>query len=257
MLSQWSMSEHEGMLRVASTTSPPWLADGSQQGESESYRHRARHRRRSAARGRAGRRPRPRRGHLRRPLHRRRRLRRHLPPDRPALRHRPRATRPRPRAVGELKIPGLLGLPAPGRAGPAARRRPRGSADGVAGRRAGVAVRRLRPRAPGAARPRGLRRAARAPRSSTTTTRSRGSPMHGLALLPIESYIRGGRGARRSSGCGSTPGGADPLGGCEAGDSAGRVRRTLELGGRDLRRRRAGIGGYDPSTMAPLARLDY
>ena len=28
MLGQWSMSEHEGVLRVASTTSPPWRADG-------------------------------------------------------------------------------------------------------------------------------------------------------------------------------------------------------------------------------------
>ena len=28
MLSQWSMSEHENILRVASTTSPPWLANG-------------------------------------------------------------------------------------------------------------------------------------------------------------------------------------------------------------------------------------
>ena len=37
MLSQWSMSEQGGLLRVASTTSPPWNADGSQQGESESF----------------------------------------------------------------------------------------------------------------------------------------------------------------------------------------------------------------------------
>lgn len=36
MLSQWSMSEDEGLLRVASTTSPPWLADG-EQDESESF----------------------------------------------------------------------------------------------------------------------------------------------------------------------------------------------------------------------------
>ena len=37
MLSQWSMSEHEGILRVASTTSPPFDPTGEQQGESESY----------------------------------------------------------------------------------------------------------------------------------------------------------------------------------------------------------------------------
>ncbi len=36
MLSQWSMSEHEGVLRVASTTSPPWT-QGGEIGESESF----------------------------------------------------------------------------------------------------------------------------------------------------------------------------------------------------------------------------
>jgi uncharacterized secreted protein with C-terminal beta-propeller domain len=34
MLSQWSMSEHEGVLRVASTSSPPWNPDGTQDSES-------------------------------------------------------------------------------------------------------------------------------------------------------------------------------------------------------------------------------
>ncbi len=37
MLSQWSMSESEGILRVASTTSPPFDPTGEQQEESESY----------------------------------------------------------------------------------------------------------------------------------------------------------------------------------------------------------------------------
>jgi uncharacterized secreted protein with C-terminal beta-propeller domain len=36
MLSQWSMSEHEGLLRVASTSSPPWDAGG-ETAESESF----------------------------------------------------------------------------------------------------------------------------------------------------------------------------------------------------------------------------
>ena len=36
MLSQWSMSEHEGVLRVASTTSPPWV-QGEESAESESF----------------------------------------------------------------------------------------------------------------------------------------------------------------------------------------------------------------------------
>jgi hypothetical protein len=37
MLSQWSMSEQDGILRVASTTSPPFDQTGTQQGESESF----------------------------------------------------------------------------------------------------------------------------------------------------------------------------------------------------------------------------
>lgn len=36
MLDQWSMSEHDGVLRVASTSEPPWLGDV-QGGESESF----------------------------------------------------------------------------------------------------------------------------------------------------------------------------------------------------------------------------
>jgi uncharacterized secreted protein with C-terminal beta-propeller domain len=36
MLSQWSMSEHEGVLRVASTTEPPWVEDAPR-GKSESF----------------------------------------------------------------------------------------------------------------------------------------------------------------------------------------------------------------------------
>ena len=36
MLSQWSMSEHEGLLRVAATTAPPWQADDPS-AESESF----------------------------------------------------------------------------------------------------------------------------------------------------------------------------------------------------------------------------
>ncbi len=37
MLSQWSMSEQDGLLRVASTTAPPWDPDSGQQGSSESF----------------------------------------------------------------------------------------------------------------------------------------------------------------------------------------------------------------------------
>jgi hypothetical protein len=34
MLSQWSMSEHDGVLRVASTSSPPWVGGGAEQSQS-------------------------------------------------------------------------------------------------------------------------------------------------------------------------------------------------------------------------------
>jgi hypothetical protein len=37
MLSQWSMSERDGYLRVASTTAPPWAEDGEQAVDSESF----------------------------------------------------------------------------------------------------------------------------------------------------------------------------------------------------------------------------
>jgi hypothetical protein len=37
MLSQWSMSERDGLLRVASTATPPWDTAGEQQGASESF----------------------------------------------------------------------------------------------------------------------------------------------------------------------------------------------------------------------------
>ncbi|MBA2523914.1 MAG: beta-propeller domain-containing protein [Solirubrobacterales bacterium] len=37
MLSQWSMSERDGYLRVASTTVPPWEDDGTPAGQSESF----------------------------------------------------------------------------------------------------------------------------------------------------------------------------------------------------------------------------
>ena len=106
MLSQWSMSEQDGLLRVASTTSPPFDEAGEQHGEQRELRHRPGARRRPPAPRRAGRRARPRRADLRGPLHRRHRLRRHLPPGRPALRARPLRPDRRRGSSGELKIPG-------------------------------------------------------------------------------------------------------------------------------------------------------
>ena len=207
------MSEHEGLLRVASTTSPPW--DGRRHGadRERELRHRAGDRRRPAAPRRPRRRARPRREHLRRPLHRRHRLRRHLPPDRPAVRDRPH--RPdRPAGGRRAEDPGLLGLPAPGRPGPAARRRPRRERA-----TASPAASRCRCSTSPTRRTRCGSTASRsaappAPRSSTTTTRSPGSPTSRWRSLPIDSYPDPLPAATSygASGCASTPGGADPLG---------------------------------------------
>ena len=104
MLSQWSMSEHEGLLRVAATTAPPWQAGRPQRGERE-LRECARRALRAARRGRPRRRAWPRRADLRRSLHRRRRLRRHVPAGRSAV-HDRSLDPAHPRTAGELKIPG-------------------------------------------------------------------------------------------------------------------------------------------------------
>ena len=96
LLNQFSLSEHEGYLRAASTEEPDWWSapDGGGARERE-RRHGARRARGAARADRRGRRPRPRRAHLRGAVPRPAGLRRDLPPDRPALRARPL----RPRAA--------------------------------------------------------------------------------------------------------------------------------------------------------------
>ena len=133
MLNQFSMSEHEGVLRVASTKEPP---PGPEPPRRPELRDDARPERHRAAPGRPGRRAGPGRADLRRALPGRHGLRRHLPPGRPALRARPLGPERSPRAR-RAQGPRLLGLPAPRRDRPPDRGRP------------GRDARRLRPRDPG------------------------------------------------------------------------------------------------------------
>ena len=120
LLSQWSLSEFGGVLRVVSTDTPAWWGEG---GETESYLTTLREAGRRPRPGRPHRRARQGRARLRGALRRQHRLRRHLPPDRPALHgrpHRPGA----PARARRAEDPRLLGLPAPDRRGPDARHRP-------------------------------------------------------------------------------------------------------------------------------------
>ena len=88
----------------------------------------------------------------------------------------------------------------------------------------------------------------RAPRSSTTTTPSPGSPTRASRSLPIDSYL-GARAAHSPSACGSTPGSADPLGRVArlAGGTSYRseIRRTVELGGRVYAVAANGVDAYE------------
>ena len=263
MLSQWSMSEQDGLLRVASTTSPPFDATGDQLRQSESFVTALAPDGRSAAPGRAGRRARPRRADLRGALHRRHRLRRHVPPGRPAVRARPLRPDGAP-GVGRAQDPGLLRLPAPGRSRAAARRRTR---------------RRRQTAPPGACRS----RCSTSPTPRTRCALDRESfgaaasseveydhhafswfAEHGLATLPIDSY------ARRAGGpLGRRPARRAGLGGrARAGGQArrrdlvplrdpahARARRS-RLRGRGQRGRRLRAGDADAARVARLLGLD-
>ena len=121
LLSQWSLSEYHGVLRVVSTDAPGLV--GRRRRRVGVVPDDAAPERRRARPGRPGRRARQGRARLRRALRRRHRLRRHLPPGRPAA---TRSTSRDPAAARARRAedPRLLRLPAPDRRGPAARRRP-------------------------------------------------------------------------------------------------------------------------------------
>ncbi len=258
MLSQWSMSEQDGLLRVASTTSPPFDAAGAQVGSSESFVT-------------------------------------VLAPDGDRLRAVGRvaglgrgeevyavrfdgdtgyvvtfrqvdplylldlADPTAPRVVGELKIPGysaylhpvgpglLLGV---GRdAGP----------DGVT---RGVQVSLFDVSDPGA--PVRLDREPFGGGASSEVEYDHHAfswfAGDRLAILPIDSYL-GLRPSHFAVGLRVTPGSVDPLGRVAklGGGTSYRseIRRTLELGGRIYAIAANGIDAYEPATLAPVGALDY
>ena len=201
MLSQWSMSEHEGVLRVASTSSPPWLPDGASGGERELRHHPGARRRPACAEvGRLGGIGRGEQIYAVRfigasgyvvtfrqvdPLH-------VIDLADPA----------EPRLAGELEIPGYSAYLHPVGPGLLLGIGQDASADGDHQRRAGLAVRRLRPGATRCA-PTTSRSAATArPRSSTTTTRSPGRGPRPRDAARSTPTLRRARAAPRASGCG-------------------------------------------------------
>jgi hypothetical protein len=257
MLSQWSMSEHEGILRVASTTSPPFDQTGESQGESESYVTALATAGEKLTRvGRVG------------GLGRTEQIY--------AVRFMGdvgyvvtfRQTDPlytldlsdptEPRVVGELKIPGysaylhpvgdglLLGI---------------GQDADASGRTEGLQASLFDVSDP--ANP--LRIDTEGFGSYATSEVEYDHHAfswfadHGLAVLPVESYypseFYGAAGLR------ITPGGSDPLGRVakvSRGNSyEDAIRRSVELGGRIYTVAATGVDAYDPATMAPLGSLDY
>ncbi len=222
-------------------------------------RHRAGARRGPAAPGRAGRRARPRRAGLRGALRRRHRLRRHVPPGRPAVRAGPLRPDGAPgdrRAARSRATPPTCTPSVPGccSASDATRRptappgecRSHCSTSRTPRTRCGSTASRSEPPP--------------APRSSTTTTRSPGSPTQGLATLPIDSYV-GARVAHSAVGLRVAPGSADVLGRVArlAGGTSYRsaIRRTVELGGRVYAVAANGVDAYEPATLRPLGSLAY
>ena len=147
LLSQWSLSELDGVLRVVSTDAPAWwttgLAEPVVPDDAEGHRRRGGPARPSG-RARAGR------PCVRRPDDRRHRVRRHVQAGRPALHDRARRSRAS-QTARQARAARLLVVPAPDFSDAAAwDRAERRREDERADRDTGVAVRRLEPRAPDA-----------------------------------------------------------------------------------------------------------
>jgi uncharacterized secreted protein with C-terminal beta-propeller domain len=254
MLSQWSMSEHDGLLRVASTAAPVWAEDGSERTESESFvtvlatdGDRLRHVGRLGGLG---------------PGEDIYAVRfigdagyvvtfRQIDPLHVIDLRDPTA----PRAVGELKIPGYSAYLHPVGPGLLLGVGREASSDGVVG---GVQASLFDVSDP--AHPTRLDRESFGRGSSSEVEYDHHAfswlADHSLALLPIDSYTAGGE-ENGFVGLRVTAGSADPLGRVAKPATAGQVRRTLELDGRVHAVGPGGIGVYDPVTLTRLATLDY
>ena len=258
MLSQWSMSEHEGLLRVASTTQPEWAEDGSAQTESESFvtvlatdGDRLRH---VGSLGGLGR------GEdiyavrfigdagyvvtFRQidPLHV---IDLSDPTD--------------PRAVGELQIPGYSAYLHPVGPGLLLGVGREVNSNGVPG---GVQVSLFDVSDP--AHPTRLDRESFGGASSSEVEYDHHAfswfDDHSLAALPIDSYSYDpyDDGAEYGFvGLRVTPGSSNPLGRVAKPATRDQVRRTLLVGGRLYAVGTGAIGAYDPTTLSPLGSVDY
>jgi len=258
MLSQWSMSEQDGLLRVASTTSPPWDPDGSQQGESQSF---------VTVLGADG-----------------ERLRevgavgglgdgediyavrfigdqgyvvtfRQVDPLYVIDLADPTA----PRVAGELKIPGYSAYLHP--VGPGLLLGvgqdvgPGGTLRGVQASLFDVSD---------ASAPVRVDHEAFGAASSTEVEYDHHAfswfADSALAMIPLESYAPGAP-MHSAAGLRVTPGVADPLGRVarvsRGGGYRAQIRRTLELDGRVYAIAANGVSAYEPATLAPVGSLDY
>jgi hypothetical protein len=257
MLSQWSMSEREGVLRVASTTSPEWAADGSAQTDSESFvtvlatdGDRLRHVGRLGGLGRGE--------------------------DIYAVRfigdagyivtfrqidplHVIDLSDPTdPRTVGELEIPGYSAYLHPVGPGLLLGVGREVSPNGVPG---GVQASLFDVSDP--AHPVRLDRESFGGGSSSEVEYDHHAfswfADHALATLPLDSYSSDPYSDTADYGFVGlrvTPGSVDPLGRVARPSTGEQVRRTLLLGGRLYTVGAGGIGAYDPTTLAPQGSLD-
>ncbi|MQA75649.1 MAG: hypothetical protein GEU88_15140 [Solirubrobacterales bacterium] len=257
MLSQWSLSEHEGVLRVASTTSPPWVDGGPRERSQSFITALARDGARLAPVGRIGGLGEGEQIYAVRfigeigyvvtfrqvdPLH----VVDLSDPTAPAL-------------LGELEVPGysaylhpvgeglLLGV---------------GQDADDRGTTRGVQVSLFDVSDP--ARPARLDVEALGRDTQSEVEYDHHaffySAEHRLAVIPIESYAS----EERSSGAAALrvdPGAADPIARLampsQGGPHGAQVRRTLAVGDRLFTVSARGIAAYDPETLAPLAYVAF
>lgn len=255
MLSQWSMSEQDGILRVASTTAPPWSPDGSDPGRSQSFvTELATDGDRLRDVGRVG------------DLGRGEDIYavrfvgdlgyvvtfRQVDPLYVLDLSDPTA----PRDVGQLKIPGYSAYLHPVGQGLLLGIGRRVDPGGVPG---GVQASLFEVSDPTAPVRLDRERFGGASNTEVETDHHAFSWLDGaaLALLPLDSYRSDGTEAHFLAGLRVSPGGADPLGRVAKPVAGEGVRRTLELGGRVYAVRGDGISVYEPATLHRIASLAY